>query len=888
MFQRSLYDLALGSLLGSRRVASFLLNLLQDVDSAIWNDIDGGALRESLVSALIDALDQAWPRRFRLNELERIALEVCHSDIVYAPNLPALDKVFESLMVRNGDLLSYDPRKIQAYAELASELDPTLIAGWYLAGWLSELPSPSRTPAVRVVHAQYPMFSPPPLNAKEAAENHVHLGGVTADDFVLARHLLAPTKDDSAASRSARLRLHELLQIFLRPGDVDILKTPTGAAQVLQMACRSDTELVPKLGMDWWILTGALSDDGDEIDVDWLRAQVAIAMHEGKISRAWLWLVILLWFAYRQTSTSASARAAIIYFFCEVTALRRTMIVDGQGLRRFTERYYVNQLRFDALDNKAAHSYDSVRRLFGSTSDRAEIKISPNAFQRSLPERLAIALGPDKQLMLEERAFNVPSTGTPLTEEEKAYLRSLERWQFCAHFIRGQSAPPRRGSSDNTRTKHRKNLWKEAEAFSKKLADDAGWGGYVFLNGKENNLFEFNPSHWVRGLDVAGDETAWPIEFFAPQLRWLRREAEKCGKDKAASKGYHLSVHAGEDYAHPVSGMRHVDETVRFCEMHRNDRLGHALALGISPESWMKRHGEILLPVDEHLDNLVWSYHYASKLKKRSAFARAALPELVRRIKRFLPEVAWARNISASPAQLFEAWKLRRNCPRQIGELDRAWPVSDKVKYGAPDAARLQKAQRNNLSGDVASMLFLERNKQDIDLTIADVKLVIVRCARTGSPGSTVGATGRAELLWDEESSNDLEFMLDLQDYLLTQYGNAGLWIETNPTSNIYISRLESYREHPIFRWHPPDAKELLPGGKWNKYGLRSGAMPVLINTDDPGIMPTTLRMEMALIADAAIGLGYLAEDVKRWIEDIQAAGVAQFGANHLPVFIAN
>lgn len=124
-----------------------------------------------------------------------------------------------------------------------------------------------------------------------------------------------------------------------------------------------------------------------------------------------------------------------------------------------------------------------------------------------------------------------------------------------------------------------------------------------------------------------------------------------------------------------------------------------------------------------------------------------------------------------------------------------------------------------------------------------------------------------------------------LQDYLLDNYDRKGLIIETNPTSNVYVARLEHHGEHPIFRWNPPDERKLQDGGEFNRYGLRRGPMRVLINTDDPGIMPTTLRTEFELMREAAIDLGYSRTVAEDWLERLRQFGVDQFHRNHHQVF---
>ncbi|RBM88992.1 hypothetical protein DLR73_06905, partial [Vibrio paracholerae] len=74
-------------------------------------------------------------------------------------------------------------------------------------------------------------------------------------------------------------------------------------------------------------------------------------------------------------------------------------------------------------------------------------------------------------------------------------------------------------------------------------------------------------------------------------------------------------------------------------------------------------------------------------------------------------------------------------------------------------------------------------------------------------------------------------------------------------------------------------------GAEANLYGLRRGPVRVLVNTDDPGIMPTTLRTEYLLLREAAIDLGIGRTVAERWLEELRIFGIEQFRRNHLPVF---
>ncbi|MFM9746177.1 hypothetical protein ACKI2C_52360, partial [Streptomyces brasiliscabiei] len=73
----------------------------------------------------------------------------------------------------------------------------------------------------------------------------------------------------------------------------------------------------------------------------------------------------------------------------------------------------------------------------------------------------------------------------------------------------------------------------------------------------------------------------------------------------------HLSIHAGEDFSHLLTGLRTIDETIEFCDYESSDRVGHALALGVDVKKWASRQQRSYVPLSSHLDNLVWAYNHA-------------------------------------------------------------------------------------------------------------------------------------------------------------------------------------------------------------------------------------------------------------------------------------
>ena len=513
----------------------------------------------------------------------------------------------------------------------------------------------------------------------------------------------------------------------------------------------------------------------------------------------------------------------------------------------------------------------------------------------------------------------------PLDGNTLASIQAMERWQFCGHFSRSDDHKQNQRPKPNS-----KELWEIAEMVMKTLDSASSWQMPELLGGTQNSNFHFQPARWFRGLDVAGDENALKIEWFAPVLRWLRSGFKPRPDGERASTGFHLSIHAGEDYAHPASGMRHIDETVRFCEMREGDRLGHALALGIVPKQWAAQQGEMMLPLDEHLDNLVWLWHHASVLSGALPLALQVLPMFERRIARFWRLSRWwqvpdwmagdaarqqaSQNLAAgfeasplrhaTPEDLYQAWWLRRNCLHRLGTVGDGWQVTSQERCALPDhqelserrtlASQLYQARHDwRRAEEIACEHAGAQEQQDNRIRKYQERLVIVRMGDEAAAhggfypkgGTKVGRRGDENILEDVDTPAELDFMHALQDWLLTEYDKLGLIIEANPTSNVYIARLKSHAEHPIFRWYPPDESALEYGAAANLYGLRRGPVRVLVNTDDPGIMPTTLRTEFLLLREAALELKVGRTVAERWLETLRQYGIEQFHRNHLPVF---
>lgn len=109
---------------------------------------------------------------------------------------------------------------------------------------------------------------------------------------------------------------------------------------------------------------------------------------------------------------------------------------------------------------------------------------------------------------------------------------------------------------------------------------------------------------WVRGVDGAANELHAPPEVFAS----IFRQAERLGIG-------HRSYHAGEDFPHLLTGLRHMLDAVELLNLRNGSRIGHGTALGIDPALWLSRMpGTLHLSRSERLLDLLAAWQLLREL----------------------------------------------------------------------------------------------------------------------------------------------------------------------------------------------------------------------------------------------------------------------------------
>lgn len=140
----------------------------------------------------------------------------------------------------------------------------------------------------------------------------------------------------------------------------------------------------------------------------------------------------------------------------------------------------------------------------------------------------------------------------------------------------------------------------------------------------------------ITGIDVANLERDCPPEIFSPFLRLLRADSPELFQSSDPDPLIHqcwlrllnrgdarhpvdlprlyLTYHAGEDFYHPLQGMRDMGEIIRGSGMEAGDRIGHGLAAGWDLVGYAQGRGaDLQLPSGVLWDALVWAHHRAEQ-----------------------------------------------------------------------------------------------------------------------------------------------------------------------------------------------------------------------------------------------------------------------------------
>lgn len=368
----------------------------------------------------------------------------------------------------------------------------------------------------------------------------------------------------------------------------------------------------------------------------------------------------------------------------------------------------------------------------------------------------------------EIRLSDIPLSAQVSTLWEKQYRKRVGDGNAAA-------PPLKIGYMMHKKGRHRAALYSLSKHYSSQIAASTQY----FINPDESIGLYKNPD--ISIMDAGGATLAIHPPAFQKAYRTLEALIP------------HKTFHCGEDFRHLLSGIREVAEVLRFLDLKKGDKLGHATAIGIRPSDWLSNFPNssqrtIKLPLGEYFLDILF-------LLQQPDIATAGRWEQwgkeAERLARLIMKISKKRPLSREDLLSFYDHYCFSECKTE----------EDKVEFAqlSPQTQRLLGTWKGTQSGDIL------------------YKMVKV------SP------------LCDLLSEDDI---IRLQQKVQKEISERGLIIECPLVSNLRIGFYEHMMQHHILRWLG------LPN-----YQIKGDTpLKVCLGSDDPGIFVTNIENEYRLL----------------------------------------
>lgn len=344
-----------------------------------------------------------------------------------------------------------------------------------------------------------------------------------------------------------------------------------------------------------------------------------------------------------------------------------------------------------------------------------------------------------------------------------------------------------------------------------------------------NPLADDSVKKKIVAIDAANTEIGCPPEIFALFFRRHRFISDPVG-------GINFTFHVGEEFKTLESGIRNIDETIDYFEYRRGDRLGHALALGISANRYFqkKRH-KIVTSLQDYIDNIAWLYGVYSQPKFFNERYVLLITAMYERYKHYLFKDFI--DFSFTISDYIQSMRLRSDNIIHYKQRKEVASTKDMVRK-KQFCKNPYEFNQEHFEHETA---FLNTNARLLHYHYMYDENFISNGRNT------------MEYTVNEEWENIVN---DVQVIIKEKLINKGIVIEANPSSNLKISSIQHYSELPLLVMNSYKLKES------NKKHVS-----VTINTDDSAIFQTNLSNEYSLIARSLELEGYQPEKIYSYLE---------------------
>lgn len=340
---------------------------------------------------------------------------------------------------------------------------------------------------------------------------------------------------------------------------------------------------------------------------------------------------------------------------------------------------------------------------------------------------------------------------------------------------------------------------------------------------------------YIVGIDAASIENNMEPWVFAPIYHGIRKYEIIHADSHTFTPNLGFTYHVGEDFRHILSGLRHIDEVLEHFSYRESDRLGHAIALGLDIEEWVKKNEVVIIPRFEQLENLLWIWGYKVQEHQGISYQLNILEKQILDIAKDI----YGNINGITPYMLYEVY---------LQKFEGKFAEYFKQNKAYLDCGIEEK-------GANIYCKYMSRSKEENFVWNKERLLCTNFCP--------IYETKFREPMFVNIDNLQSKMLEELQNILIRKVATRGIYVETNPSSNIAIGEIENLSKHYIF--------------KLNNEGLEeknSNAVLVTINSDDPTVFNTNVENEIAYIYYLLISKGYSRENILRWIDKVREYGL--------------
>lgn len=361
-------------------------------------------------------------------------------------------------------------------------------------------------------------------------------------------------------------------------------------------------------------------------------------------------------------------------------------------------------------------------------------------------------------------------------------------------------------------------------------------------------------SEYVVGLDVASEELYTEPWVYAPVYHKVRNRYSTYPIQLDTGRlmqNIGFTYHVGEDYYHVISGLRHIDEVLTHFGYKAGDRLGHGMALQVDLAEWVHNNEVVSIPAIEHLENLLWLWSLCNEDSKNLL---EYLPGLEREIMGLAAEL-YCNIKGLTPYVLWTAYR------RKFKQLDEEFCEQMEQLYLQPQEDEEQVSVHWQYPFQRSFCARVWQGEPECRLPGGDNvwdagKLLLTHYCpayeRTYQKPRFVSI-----------GPDKLPLYQAVQTYMCHKVQNMGVYIETNPTSNLLIGDVRSLQEYHIENLNDHLLRE-----------TTSAAVLISVNSDDPLLFNTNIENELALVYHMLLYRGMGREQVIDWIDKVRQYGL--------------